>query len=178
MFSHVMIGTNDLEKAKSFYDALLGTLGVPPAGVDRHRIFYRTPTGTFSVSLPIDGKPATPANGGTLGFAAASPEQAEAWHAAGSAMAARPAKTRPASAKPPWVNSTLLICAIPTATSSAPCARIGKANNPGRETAMRIAVIGAGGVGGGFGVALAKAGADVTFVARGAHLAAMEKCRA
>ena len=39
---------------------------------------------------------------------------------------------------------------------------------------MRIAVIGAGGVGGGFGVALAKAGADVTFVARGAHLAAMK----
>ncbi len=40
---------------------------------------------------------------------------------------------------------------------------------------MRIAVIGAGGVGGAFGAALAKAGADVTFVARGAHLAAMQK---
>jgi 2-dehydropantoate 2-reductase len=40
---------------------------------------------------------------------------------------------------------------------------------------MRIAVIGAGGVGGGFGVALAKAGADVTFLARGAHLAAMKR---
>ena len=38
---------------------------------------------------------------------------------------------------------------------------------------MRIAVVGAGGVGGGFGAALAKAGADVTFIARGAHLAAM-----
>jgi catechol 2,3-dioxygenase-like lactoylglutathione lyase family enzyme len=83
MFSHVMIGTNDLEKAKSFYDALLGTLGVPPARVDRHRIFYRTPTGVFSVSKPIDGKPATSANGGTIGFAASSAEQAEAWHAAG-----------------------------------------------------------------------------------------------
>ncbi len=83
MFSHVMIGTNDLEKAKSFYDALLGTLGVPPGRVDRHRIFYRTKTGVFSVSKPIDGKPATHANGGTIGFAAASPEQADAWHAAG-----------------------------------------------------------------------------------------------
>jgi catechol 2,3-dioxygenase-like lactoylglutathione lyase family enzyme len=83
MFSHVMIGTNDLEKAKSFYDALLGTLDVPPGRVDRHRVFYRTKTGTFSVSLPIDGKPATPANGGTIGFAASSPEQANAWHAAG-----------------------------------------------------------------------------------------------
>ena len=83
MFSHVMIGTNDLEKAKSFYDALLGTLGIPPAHVDRHRVFYRTPTGVFSVSKPIDGKPATPANGGTIGFAANSPEQADAFHAAG-----------------------------------------------------------------------------------------------
>ena len=83
MFSHVMIGTNDLEKARSFYDALLGTLGVPPGRVDRHRIFYRTKTGTFSVSLPIDGKPATPANGGTIGFTAASPEQADARHAMG-----------------------------------------------------------------------------------------------
>ncbi|HEX2337428.1 MAG TPA: 2-dehydropantoate 2-reductase N-terminal domain-containing protein, partial [Hyphomicrobiaceae bacterium] len=40
---------------------------------------------------------------------------------------------------------------------------------------MRIAVIGAGGVGGAFGAALAKAGADVTFLARGAHLAAMRR---
>ena len=83
MFSHVMIGTNDLEKAKSFYDALLATLGIPPAQLDRHRFFYRTPTGVFSVSKPIDGKPATPANGGTIGFAANSPEQADAFHAAG-----------------------------------------------------------------------------------------------
>lgn len=83
MFSHVMVGTNDLDRAKAFYDNLLGTLGVPPAIVDRHRIFYRTKTGTFSVSRPIDGKPATSANGGTIGFAAASTEAADAWHAAG-----------------------------------------------------------------------------------------------
>ena len=83
MFSHVMIGTNDLERARSFYDALLGTLGVAPASVDGHRIFYRTKTGVFSVSKPIDGQPATPANGGTIGFACSSPEQADAWHQAG-----------------------------------------------------------------------------------------------
>ena len=70
MFSHVMIGTNDLEKAKAFYDALLGTLGVRPAKVDGHRIFYFTKTGVFSVSKPINGEPATHANGGTIGFAA------------------------------------------------------------------------------------------------------------
>ena len=83
MFSHIMIGTNDLDRAKAFYDALLGTLGVPPGAVDRHRIFYRTSTGVFSVSLPIDGKPATVGNGSTIGFACATPEQADAWHAAG-----------------------------------------------------------------------------------------------
>jgi catechol 2,3-dioxygenase-like lactoylglutathione lyase family enzyme len=78
-----MIGTNDLEKAKAFYDGLLGTLGVQPAKVDGHRIFYFTKAGVFSVSKPIDGKPATPANGGTIGFSCTSPEQADAWHAAG-----------------------------------------------------------------------------------------------
>ena len=83
MFSHIMVGTNDLDKAKKFYDAALGTLGVPPARVDGHRIFYMTPTGVFSVSKPIDGKPATHANGGTVGFAVESPDQANAWHAAG-----------------------------------------------------------------------------------------------
>ena len=88
MFSHVMIGTNDLDQAKTFYDALLGTLDVRPAKVDRHRIFYFTKTGTFSVSKPINGQPATPANGGTIGFLANSPEQADAFHAAGLANGA------------------------------------------------------------------------------------------
>src|SRR3982074_3498527 len=88
MFSHVMIGTNDLEQAKSFYDALLGTLGVPPGRVDRHRVFYRTATGVFAVSKPIDGEPPTAANGAPIGFAASTPEQADAWHAAGIANGA------------------------------------------------------------------------------------------
>ena len=83
MFSHVMIGTNDLARAKTFYDAVLGALGVAPGHVDRHRVFWRTATGVFSVSLPINGEPATVGNGSTLGFACASAEQAQAWHAAG-----------------------------------------------------------------------------------------------
>jgi catechol 2,3-dioxygenase-like lactoylglutathione lyase family enzyme len=83
MFSHVMIGTNDLDRAKAFYDAVLATLGVAPGFVDRHRVFWRTPGGVFSVSLPIDGKPATVGNGSTIGFACQSGEQVEAWHAAG-----------------------------------------------------------------------------------------------
>ncbi len=83
MFSHVMVGTNDLERAKRFYDALMGTLGVAPAALDGHRFFYLTPTGIFSVSKPINGEPATFANGGTIGFAAPSPAVVDAWHAAG-----------------------------------------------------------------------------------------------
>jgi catechol 2,3-dioxygenase-like lactoylglutathione lyase family enzyme len=83
MFSHIMIGTNDLDRAKKFYDALLATLDVPPSFVDGHRMFYMTKTGVFSVSKPIDGQPATIGNGSTIGFAAASPAQADAWHAAG-----------------------------------------------------------------------------------------------
>ena len=59
MFSHVMLGTNDLDRAKKFYDAVLGTLGYGPAVVDGHRIFYMSPKGVFAVSKPIDGKPAT-----------------------------------------------------------------------------------------------------------------------
>ena len=84
MFSHVMIGTNDLEQAKSFYDSLLGAIGVGPGFVDRHRIFYRSANGgVLGVSLPINGEPATHANGGTIGFACSSTDQVDAWHAAG-----------------------------------------------------------------------------------------------
>ena len=95
MFSHIMIGTNDLDKAKTFYDALLGTLGVPPGRVDRHRIFWRTKTGTFSASKPIDGQPASFANGGTIGFAATSPEQVDAFHAAGLAQGGKTCEDPP-----------------------------------------------------------------------------------
>jgi len=84
MFSHIMVGTNDLDRSKTFYDSVLGALGVPPGRIDdNRRIFYMTPNGIFSVSKPIDGQPATVANGATVGFAASSPAQADAWHAAG-----------------------------------------------------------------------------------------------
>ena len=84
MYSHIMVGSNDLDRSKKFYDAVLGTLGVGPATVDdRGRLFYMTPTGIFAVTAPIDGKAAEPANGATIGFAASTPAQADAWHAAG-----------------------------------------------------------------------------------------------
>ena len=95
MFSHIMIGTNDLGKSKAFYDAVLGTLGVPAGNVDRHRVFWRTPAGVFSVSKPIDGQPATPGNGSTYGFVCQSAEQVDAWHAAGLAHGGTPCEDPP-----------------------------------------------------------------------------------
>lgn len=83
MFSHVMVGVNDLEVSRKFYDALLGTLGIGPGVANKNRYFYRSPTGTFAITTPINGEPATHGNGSTLGFNAQSPEQADAFHAAG-----------------------------------------------------------------------------------------------
>jgi catechol 2,3-dioxygenase-like lactoylglutathione lyase family enzyme len=84
MFSHVMIGANDLGASKKFYDAALGAIGVPEGKADpKGRIFYRTKTGVFAISKPIDGQAATHANGGTIGFACDSPEKVRSFHEAG-----------------------------------------------------------------------------------------------
>jgi catechol 2,3-dioxygenase-like lactoylglutathione lyase family enzyme len=85
MFSHVMIGSNDIERSKRFYDAVLGVLGVgePMRNLNKSghvRLFYRHNGNTFSVTQPINGEPATVANGTTLGFACDSPEQVRAFH--------------------------------------------------------------------------------------------------
>ncbi|MDM7859033.1 VOC family protein [Alteromonas sp. ASW11-36] len=84
MFSHIMLGANDIEESKRFYDATLGALGYKPGVIDpKGRCFYYTDTGVFALSKPIDGAPACHGNGSTVGFAAATPELADAWHAAG-----------------------------------------------------------------------------------------------
>ncbi|MDA7687655.1 VOC family protein [Pseudomonadales bacterium] len=84
MFSHIMIGANDVQASKAFYDAILGTMGFAPGTIDeKGRCFYFTDTGIFSITLPIDGQPASHGNGSTIGFAADSPATADAWHAAG-----------------------------------------------------------------------------------------------
>lgn len=83
MFSHVMLGVNDLEVSRKFYDALLGPLGIGPGVANKNRYFYRSPTGTFAISTPINGEPATQGNGSTIGFKMESIEQGEAFHAAG-----------------------------------------------------------------------------------------------
>jgi catechol 2,3-dioxygenase-like lactoylglutathione lyase family enzyme len=84
MFTHVMVGAHDLAASKKFYDAVLDAIGLPAGQSDpKGRIFYRTKTGVFGITKPIDGQPAAHANGGTIGFACASPEQARAFHDAG-----------------------------------------------------------------------------------------------
>ncbi|QIR15378.1 VOC family protein [Shewanella aestuarii] len=84
MFSHIMIGANDIAASKKFYDAILGALGYAPGKIDEHgRCFYMTSSGIFALTKPINGEAATYANGGTIGFTASSPEQADAWYAAG-----------------------------------------------------------------------------------------------
>lgn len=80
MFSHVMLGTDDLPRAKAFYDAVLATLGYGPGIVQGDRAFWMSKGGTFSVSKPIDGEAATCANGGTIGFAAPSPDKVREFH--------------------------------------------------------------------------------------------------
>ena len=84
MFSHIMVGANDVQQSKVFYDAVLGALGHDPGVIDdKGRCFYYTKTGIFSISKPINGEPASHGNGSTVGFAAAAPAAADAWHAAG-----------------------------------------------------------------------------------------------
>lgn len=84
MFSHIMIGANDIQASKKFYDAILGELGHKPGVMDdKGRCFYFADNGIFCLTSPINGEPATHGNGSTIGFAAVSGDQADAWHATG-----------------------------------------------------------------------------------------------
>lgn len=85
MFSHVMFGTNDIERSKRFYDALLKVIGAGDAfentnKTGQRRLFYRHDGVSFGLSEPIDGQPATVSNGSTIGFKCQSPEQVQQFH--------------------------------------------------------------------------------------------------
>lgn len=84
MYSHQMVGSNDIARSKIFYDALFAALGGTPGVIDaKGRIVYVHNGSRFLVTRPINGEAATHSNGGTIGFIMESPEQADAWHAAG-----------------------------------------------------------------------------------------------
>jgi catechol 2,3-dioxygenase-like lactoylglutathione lyase family enzyme len=85
MFNHIMVGTNDIERSKRFYDAVLGTLGVGEAfrnnaNSGHARLFYRHEGNSFCVSEPINDEQSTIANGSTIGFKCSSAEQVKEFH--------------------------------------------------------------------------------------------------
>ncbi len=80
MYSHTMVGSNDLDKSKSFYDALFEK---PGRQDDKGRLSYGRKGSIFMVTSPIDGQPATHGNGATIGFGFDSPEEVDAWHQRG-----------------------------------------------------------------------------------------------
>ncbi len=84
MYSHIFVGSDDLDKSKAFYDATLGALGAKPGFMDpKGRLIYMHNGGLLMVTKPINGEPACAANGGTIGFSMKDPAEADAWHAAG-----------------------------------------------------------------------------------------------
>lgn len=102
MFSHIMIGSNDIDRSKRFYDALLAVVGAKPGVIDsRGRLTYAHTGGRLLVTRPIDGEPATVANGATIGFAVTGPEQADAWHAAGLAAGGQAIEDAPGERQSP-----------------------------------------------------------------------------
>ena len=89
MFSHIMVGSDDLERSEKFYDAILGVLGFEGSAMPNEtssghkRLVYMHDGNMMIITTPIDGKGASPANGGTIGFTCSSPEQVKEWHDAG-----------------------------------------------------------------------------------------------
>src|SRR5438477_10559635 len=80
MFSHIVVGSNDIDRSKRFYDALFGK---EPRVDDKRRLSYGRKGAVFMVGKPIDGCAACHANGGTIGFNFDTPEEVDAWHKAG-----------------------------------------------------------------------------------------------
>ena len=84
MFSHVMVGAEDLDESRKFYDALIGAVGGQPGrSDDKGRTAWVHGGSVFMITKPIDGKPASCGNGMTIGFACETPEMVHAWHEAG-----------------------------------------------------------------------------------------------
>ena len=96
MFSHMMVGSDDLDRSKKFYDALFQSVGGKEGITDpKGRLVYLHIGAVFLVTKPIDGQPAACGNGMTIGFAMKSPEEADAWHAAGAAAGGKPIEDPP-----------------------------------------------------------------------------------
>lgn len=96
MYSHMMVGSNDIERSRRFYDATFTAIGGAAGKVDpKGRLIYDCRGGRFMVTAPINGEPASIGNGSTIGFRMDSPEEADAWHAAGVAAGGTPIEDPP-----------------------------------------------------------------------------------
>ncbi|EKS27843.1 VOC family protein [Afipia felis] len=96
MFSHIMVGSNNIEAAKKFYDAIFTAAGGTAGTVDaKGRVAYTDGNVRFLITKPINGQPATFANGGTIGLSIKSPALVDAWHAAGVANGGTTAENPP-----------------------------------------------------------------------------------
>lgn len=94
MFTHIVVGSNDIDRSKKFYDAVFGVLGIEGAQANG-RLFYRNEGDLFMVTAPVDGKAACHANGGTIGFAMKDEAQCNAWHDAGVAAGGKSCEDPP-----------------------------------------------------------------------------------
>ena len=96
MFTHVVLGSNDIEASKKFYDAIFTAAGGAAGTVDaKGRLVYTQDGKRLLITKPINGKPASAANGGTIGLALKSAAQVDAWHAAGVANGGTTAEDPP-----------------------------------------------------------------------------------
>jgi catechol 2,3-dioxygenase-like lactoylglutathione lyase family enzyme len=83
MFSHVVVGANDIPEAKRFYDAAMGALGHPPGQDAGDSVVYFAETGILLVTKPYDKGTATFGNGVTIGLHAPGADAVDAFHAKG-----------------------------------------------------------------------------------------------
>ena len=96
MFSHIVVGSNDLERSRRFYDATFGAAGAAPGTIDaKGRLVYSKDGARFLITKPIDGMAASHANGGTIGLKMESPEMVKAWHDAGVASGGKSIESPP-----------------------------------------------------------------------------------
>lgn len=85
MFSHIVLGVNDIDASKQFYDATLNCLGYKMGTqLESGRTLYNYGKGVFfAFTKPLDGSPANCGNGSTISFSAESSSAIDAWHTAG-----------------------------------------------------------------------------------------------
>ena len=89
MFSHVMLGANNIEESREFYDKTMEVLGARPGKLtlnhDGHTryVYFINNKNSFLISEPINNEEASHGNGATIGFNATSTQMIDDWHAAG-----------------------------------------------------------------------------------------------